>query len=167
MVFELANHKQELSITAMEILHRISDFREKICIRDRLTRNKNWLSRPCLLTDRTKMNTVYRGPFIYASYQISVHLAKRFQRRLFIRNQPIRNKNCLYRPCLWTNQDEIGNLHGGPSIHASYQVSVHCAKQFHMRRVFRNGPIWEKNGCGDHICYGIETKLTISIENLT
>jgi hypothetical protein len=37
MVFELANHKQELSITAMEILHRISDFREKICIRDRLT----------------------------------------------------------------------------------------------------------------------------------
>jgi hypothetical protein len=22
-------------------------------------------------------------------------------------------------------------------------------------------------GCGDHICYGIETKLTISIENFT
>jgi hypothetical protein len=58
------------------------------------------------------MNTVYRGPSIYASYQISVHLAKRFQRRLFIRNQLIRNKNCLYRPCLWTDQDEIGNLHG-------------------------------------------------------
>jgi len=27
-------------------------------------------------------------------------LAKRFQRRRFFRNQPIRNKNCLWWPCL-------------------------------------------------------------------
>jgi hypothetical protein len=61
------------------------------------------------------------------------------------RNQPIRNKNCLCRPCLWTDQDEISNLHGGPSIHASYQFSMHWAKQFHMKRCFRNRPIWKKN----------------------
>ena len=30
---------------------------------------------------------------IDASYQVSVHLAKRFHRRRFFRNQPIRNKN--------------------------------------------------------------------------
>jgi hypothetical protein len=27
------------------------------------------------------MNNLYRGPYIDASYQVSVHLAKRFQRR--------------------------------------------------------------------------------------
>ena len=31
--------------------------------------------------DRDEMSNVYRGPSIDASYQVSVHLAKRFQRR--------------------------------------------------------------------------------------
>ena len=100
------------------------------------------------------MSNLYRGPFIDASYQVSVHLAKQFQRRrffkkltnqkqalpvvvmfvngsgrneqsvlknfhrcfllpsfgsygqtvseerIFFRTQPIRNKNCLWQPCL-------------------------------------------------------------------
>ena len=36
---------------------------------------------PCLLTDRDEMSNFYRGPSIDASYQVSDHLAKRFQRR--------------------------------------------------------------------------------------
>ena len=32
--------------------------------------------------DRDEMNKLYRGPSIDASYQVSVHLAKGFQRRL-------------------------------------------------------------------------------------
>jgi hypothetical protein len=44
------------------------------------------------------MNILYRGPSIAASYQVSVHLAKRFQRRRFLKNRPIRNKNCICRP---------------------------------------------------------------------
>ena len=32
--------------------------------------------------DPDKMSNLYRGPSIDASYQVSVHLAKRFQRRL-------------------------------------------------------------------------------------
>jgi hypothetical protein len=40
-----------------------------------------------------------------ASYQISVHLATRFQRRRFFRNQPIRNKNSLWLPCILTDGD--------------------------------------------------------------
>jgi hypothetical protein len=44
-----------------------------------------------------------RGPSIDASYQVSVHLAKRFQRRRFSLNQPIRNKRRLWRPCLLTD----------------------------------------------------------------
>jgi hypothetical protein len=33
--------------------------------------------------DREEMNNLYRRPCIDASYQVSVHLAKGFQRRLF------------------------------------------------------------------------------------
>jgi hypothetical protein len=66
--------------------------------------------------------------------QVSVHLAKLLQRRLF-RNQPIRNKNCLWRPCLLMDRDKMSKLYRGPSIDASYQVSVHLAKGFQRRRV--------------------------------
>ena len=53
-------------------------------MRDRPTSNKNWLWRPCLLRDRNKRNNLYRGPSIYVSYQVLVHLAKQFQRRRFL-----------------------------------------------------------------------------------
>jgi hypothetical protein len=48
-------------------------------------RNKSRLWRLCLLTDRDEMTNLYRGPSIDAFYQVSVHLAKRFQRRRFFR----------------------------------------------------------------------------------
>jgi hypothetical protein len=51
------------------------------------------------------------------------------------KNQSIRNKNRLWRPCLLTNRDEMSNLYRGPSIYASYQVSVHLAKRFQRRRL--------------------------------
>jgi hypothetical protein len=48
-----------------------------------------------------------RDPSIHvdASYQVSVHMAKQFQRRRFFRNRPIRNKNCMWWPCLPTDRD--------------------------------------------------------------
>jgi hypothetical protein len=39
---------------------------------------------PCLLTDWDEMSNLHRGHSIDASYQVSVHLAKRFQRRRFL-----------------------------------------------------------------------------------
>jgi hypothetical protein len=39
---------------------------------------------PCLLTDREEMSNLYKGPSIDASYQVSDHLDKRFQRRRFL-----------------------------------------------------------------------------------
>jgi hypothetical protein len=42
--------------------------------------------------DRDEMSNLYRGSPIDASYQVSVHLAKRFQRRRTLKNQPIRLK---------------------------------------------------------------------------
>ena len=126
--------------------------------------------------------------YIDASYQVLVHLAKRFQRKRFLeidqsetriacgghvctwigtkltlfiedlprmlptkfrfiwpsvseeknfQNQPIRNKSRLWQPCLLTDWHEMSNLYIGPSIDASYQVSVHLTKRFQRRRFFK------------------------------
>jgi hypothetical protein len=37
-------------------------------------------------------------------------------------------KNCLWWPCLLTDQDEMSNFYRGPSIDAAHQVSVHLDK---------------------------------------
>jgi hypothetical protein len=50
-------------------------------------------------------------------------------------NRPIRNKNCLWWPCLLMDRDEMNNLYRGHSIDASYQVSVHLALGFQRRRL--------------------------------
>jgi hypothetical protein len=88
------------------------------------------------------MSNLYRGPSIDASYQVSYHLTKRFQRKICFRNQTIRKKNCLWRPCLLMDQNGMRNSHRGPSIDASYQVSVYLAK---LCQIFRNWPIRKKN----------------------
>ena len=81
------------------------------------------------------MRNFNRGPSKDASYQVSIHLANRFQRRRFFLNWPIRNKNCLWRPCLLMDRDKMSNLYRRPSIDASYQVSVHIAEGFQRRRL--------------------------------
>jgi len=56
--------------------------------------------RPCLLTIRKEVSILYTGHSIGAFYQVAVHLAKWFQRRIIFRNQPFRKKNCMWQPCL-------------------------------------------------------------------
>jgi hypothetical protein len=51
------------------------------------------------------------------------------------KNRPIRNKNCMWRPSLLTDQDEMSNRNRELSIDASYQVSVNLAKRFQRRRI--------------------------------
>ena len=76
-----------------------------------------------LIQKRIMVSNLYRGPSIDVSYQVSYHLAKRLQRKSCFRNRPIRNKNCLWRPCLLTDQNGMSNSHRGPSLDASYHVS--------------------------------------------
>ena len=89
-----------------------------------------------MLKDWDKISNIYREPFIDASYQVSVHLAKRFQRRRFfleINNQ----KQELPVAAMFVNgsgQNEQLSYRG-PAIDASYQVSVHLAKWFQKRRL--------------------------------
>ena len=81
---------------------------------------------PVSLTFHSALRKLNTELFIHvdASYQALVHMAKQFQRRNFFRNRPIRNKNCMWWPCLLADRDEMSNLHRGHSIDASYQVSV-------------------------------------------
>ena len=58
-----------------------------------------------------------------------------FREEDFFKFRPIRNKNCLWRPCLLMDQDKMSNLYRGPSIDASYQVSLHLADRFQRRRL--------------------------------
>jgi hypothetical protein len=113
------NQKQELSVAAMFVngsgrneqsLQRIlqrcfqrsygsfgQTVSEKKNFKNQPIRNKNRLWWPCLLTDRDEeLSNLYRGLSIDASYQVLVHLAKRFQRRRLLKiGQSLRNKNCL------------------------------------------------------------------------
>jgi hypothetical protein len=134
-----------------DLIHLARRFQRRF-FRNQLIRNKNDLWWPCLLTDRDEMSNLYRGPYIDASYQASVHLAKRFQRRRFFRNQSIRNKNDLWWPCLLTDRDEMSNLYRGPYIDASYQVSVHLAKRFQRRRFKKISLSETRMACGGHVC---------------
>jgi hypothetical protein len=112
--------------------------------RNRPIRNKNCLWQPYLLMDQDEMSNIYRGPPIDASYQVSVHLAKRFQRRRFFRNQPIRNKNGLWWPCLLTDRDEMSNLYRR-TCHRWFLPSFGSFGQAVSEKIFKNRPIRNKN----------------------
>jgi hypothetical protein len=116
-------------------IHLVYRFQRRIFFRNQPIKKKNGLWWPYILTDRDKMTNLYRRPSIDASYKMSVHLGRWFQRRRLFRNQPIKNKNGLWRPCLLPDRDKISKRYRGPSIDASYQVSVHLAKQFQRRRI--------------------------------
>jgi hypothetical protein len=107
-------------------------------------RNKNCLWWPCLLTDRDKMSNFYRGPSIDASYQVSVLKGIRLLRYVF--SSPCQ-RQCELLPSLGIRRlltfhiliFSVSNLYRGPSIDASYQISVHLVKWFQRRRFLKIG----------------------------
>ena len=103
---EVGNHKQELPVVAMFV--------------NGSGRNEHSLQK-----------TFHRCfQLSFSSFGQAVSEQKIF------RNRPKRNKNCLWRPCLLTNRAEMSNLYKGPTIDASYRVSVNLAMQFQRTRFF-------------------------------
>jgi hypothetical protein len=71
-------------------------------------RNKKCLWWSCLLMDRDEMSNLYRRPSIDASYQISVHLSKRFQSKFgrkhpwkVFSSHPLINMAATGHSCFW------------------------------------------------------------------
>ena len=81
------------------------------------------------------MSNLYRGPAIDASYQVSVHLAERFQRRRILNIGQSETRIACSGHVLLMDRDEMSNLYKGPSIDVSYQVSDQLALQFQRRRL--------------------------------
>ena len=97
------------------------------------------------------MSNSNRGPSIYASYHVSVHLTKLLQsRRLLEIDQ---SETLLPVAAMFVNdRDKMSNPYREPSIDASYQVSVHLAKQFQRRRFLEIDQLETRIACGSHIC---------------
>jgi hypothetical protein len=68
------------------------------------------------------------------------------------RNRPIRNKNCLWRPYMLMERDEMSNFYRGPSIDASYHASDNLAKRFKRRRFLEIDQSETRIACGGHVC---------------
>jgi hypothetical protein len=115
-----------------------------IFFRNQPISNKNCLWWTCLLTNRDEMSNLYRGPSIAATYQVSVHLAKRFQRRRFF-YESTNQQHELPVLAMFVNGSKMSNLYRGPSIDATYYISVHLAKRFRSRRFLGNLPISNTN----------------------
>jgi hypothetical protein len=56
------------------------------------------------------------------------------------------------QPCLLTDRNEISILYRGPSIDASYQVSVQLAKQFQGRRFLEIDQSETRIACDGYVC---------------
>jgi hypothetical protein len=50
------------------------------------------------------------------------------------------------------DRDKMSNIYRKSSIDASYQVSVHLAKQFQRRRFLKIGPSETRIASGGHVC---------------
>jgi hypothetical protein len=61
------------------------------------------------VNDRDKMSNPYREPSIDASYQVSVHLAKRFQRRRFLEINQLETR--IAPQTVWLNEPKLGRKH--------------------------------------------------------
>jgi hypothetical protein len=144
-------------------VHLVKQFQGRRFFRNLPIRNNNCIWWPCLLTVRDEMSKLHRGHSIDVSYQVLVvamfanrsgwneQSSYRTFHRCFLRsfgsfgqevseenilkNRPIRNKNCLWQPCLVMDHNKMCTLYKGPSIDASYQVSVHLAEGFQRRRL--------------------------------
>ena len=106
------------------------------------------------LTFHSTLRKLNTEPSIHVdvSYQVSVHMAKQFQRRRFFKKSTNQKQEWPVAAMFVNDWEEIITLYRGPAIDAAYQVSVHLAKQFQRRRLFLIGQSDTKIAYGGHVC---------------
>ena len=105
----------------------------------KLTNQKQELPVATMFVNGSKLNeqSLQRTLHI-CSLPISSLFGQAVSEKKIFRNFLIKSKNCLWRPCLLTDRDEIRNLHKRHFIDALQQVSVYLSKQFQRRRFRKN-----------------------------
>jgi hypothetical protein len=69
--------------------------------------------------DRDRMSNLYRGPSIDASYQVSVHLAIRFQRRRFLEIE-----SSTLTQLGQIDRNLVGSIYGRSSMGIAHSVLI-------------------------------------------
>jgi hypothetical protein len=87
---------------------------------------KKYSLKPLGQMNRNLVGSIYGRSSIKSAHFVPIHLQTWPQ--INLKNQSIRNKNRLWRPCLLTDLDGMSNFYRGPSIDAFYKVSDHLAK---------------------------------------
>ena len=112
--------------------------------RNQPIRKKNGLWQPYLLTDQKEISILYSGPSLDASYQVPVHLVKRFRGEDFFKSA--NQKQELPVQAMFVNgSGKHLQFYRGPAIDTTYQISVLLGERFQRRRFFRNQQIKKKN----------------------
>jgi hypothetical protein len=117
-----------------------------------LTNQKKELSVAAMFVNRLgQMSNLYKRTFHRCFLPSFGSFGHAVSEEIF-RNRPIRNKNRLWLPCLLMDRERMSNLYRGPSIDASYQVSVHLAMWFPRRRLKKISQSETRIACGGHVC---------------
>jgi hypothetical protein len=77
-----------------------------------------------LVKDREKISILYREPSIDASYQVAIHLGKRFQRRRFLEIDQLETRIACGET-VWPNEPKLGrSIYGKSCVAIGHFVPI-------------------------------------------
>jgi hypothetical protein len=88
------------------------------------------------LMDWDELSNNYRRPSIHASYQVSVHWRKRFQRRICLEIDQSETRIACGGHVFLTYRDEMRIHYRGHSKDATYQMLVYFGKAVSKEKIF-------------------------------
>jgi hypothetical protein len=101
--------------------------------------------------DWDEMSNLYRGPPIDASYQVSVHLAKQFQRRSILKISQSEKESSVV--AMFVNGSGQNEQSLQSTFHRWFLPSFgSLAKRFQRRRFKKIGQSETRIACGGHVC---------------
>ena len=114
------------------LVHLGKRFQRRRLSRNRPIRNKI----ACDGLDWDELSNNYRRPSIHASYQVSVHWTKRFQRRICLEIDQSETRIACGGHIFLTYRDQMSIRYRGHSKDATYQMLVYFGKAVSEEKIF-------------------------------